>query len=243
MNAGIRPTLCAVLLLVGCGKIDTSDGSGGAPSVGGQPATGGSDGCDAKDDLSACREKQRQLCGTRTLVDCEALSFCAVIDAWPINESSDCAEPAPEAVGCGLALCDTAISHGRDPAGSEWLFPSTCQPYGFTDLGPSAAVFCEEKSDLLQICSEMPLESCNELPYCDVLRAWPIDGSRDCTLDQFDVVGCGLLGCGDSITRSLDPDGNAWLFPSTCQPYGWTDLGFDDAQGCSALGGAGGAGP
>src|SRR6187399_149583 len=133
----------AMLTLLGCGRVDMNDGSGGATATGGAPGTGGtspsggspdSTGGSACDDanggnLFACREERIQTCGETPLESCKDLPYCEALRAWPIDESLDCVEGSFDVVGCGIIGCGASFTRSRDPAGNEWRFPSTCQPY------------------------------------------------------------------------------------------------------------------
>ena len=90
-------------------------------------------------------------------------------------------------------------------------------------------------------CASVAMADCAATAGCQVLSAQRI--YNDCVGPRTDV-GCGALGCGALMTRATDPNGNDWLFPSTCIPAGWKNAtGASSLPECSDAGAdSGGAG-
>ncbi len=76
-------------------------------------------------------------CSMLTVEQCAAGEDCEVLEAQ--LRSPQC-ENEFEAVGCSSISdgCGDALTRAQDPDGREWLFRTTCIPFGWTEL-PSAA--------------------------------------------------------------------------------------------------------
>jgi len=139
--------LALAVTLVGCGKVDSDGGTGGAPGADGSIGSGGSGGssaCDGtNDNLSPCRDERIENCGRQELDRCTEVSYCQVLNASPIDLAAECVGDSPQDVGCGIIGCGARETRAEDPDGNHWYFPSTCIPYGWTDLGfPSGLGEC-----------------------------------------------------------------------------------------------------
>jgi hypothetical protein len=80
-------------------------------------------------------------CSKLTFEQCAAGNECQVLEAQ--LQSPKCASEF-EAVGCAPTVtgCDAAETRGEDPQGRQWLFPSTCIPFGWKLLAPNTPDSC-----------------------------------------------------------------------------------------------------
>jgi len=80
-------------------------------------------------------------CSKLTVEQCAAGRACQVLEAQ--LQSPRCASEF-EAVGCASTEtgCGAAQARADDPQGRQWLFLSTCIPFGWTPLAPNAPNAC-----------------------------------------------------------------------------------------------------
>ncbi|HEX3855581.1 MAG TPA: hypothetical protein VHW01_31680 [Polyangiaceae bacterium] len=80
-------------------------------------------------------------CAKLSVAQCAAGRECQVLEAQ--LQSPRCATEL-EAVGCFSVPegCGAAETHAADPQGRQWLFLSTCIPFGWRELAPSTPDPC-----------------------------------------------------------------------------------------------------
>jgi hypothetical protein len=80
-------------------------------------------------------------CSKLTVGHCAAGNDCQVLEAQ--LQAPRCASDF-EAVGCAStdASCGAAETRAADPQGRQWLFLSTCIPFGWRLLAPTAPDAC-----------------------------------------------------------------------------------------------------
>jgi hypothetical protein len=80
-------------------------------------------------------------CSKLTVGQCAAGNECQVLEAQ--LQAPRCASDF-EAVGCASTdtSCGAAETRAADPQGRQWLFLSTCIPFGWRLLAPTAADAC-----------------------------------------------------------------------------------------------------
>jgi len=114
---------------------------------------------------------------------------------------------------------------------------------GGSASGGSASGGSGSGGDASSACASISEEACGTTTGCSLYEAYPIDAEAHCASSEYQVKGCGAVGCTLVPTAASDPDGVAWLFMDGCFPPGWTPLDSDEPfEPCNG-GAGGGKGP
>ncbi len=157
-----------------------------------------------------------------------SLGICCLLAGCGKTSSSDDAPGDGEPGGAGGTSTGGSAAGGSDSGGSSTGggdgLPSDCA--GSDDYSEK----CEAAKQT--VCGSRSEAACEGLSFCSNLTAQRIDEVAQCAEPDRQWVGCGLLGCGGLLTRGRDPEGKAWLFPSTCLPSGWSEEGSSVPEEC-----------
>lgn len=98
----------------------------------------------------------------------------------------------------------------------------TISPAFGLSMGEFYSVTC---AGSCQHCSTLPPDQCDQDAFCAVIAGQRFDPAG--CLEPARPVGCYAVssGCGAAVTAGSGPDGDCWVFPSTCQPSGWARAG------------------
>lgn len=72
-------------------------------------------------------------------------------------------------------------------------------------------------------CARLRVDQCEAHAFCHPLYGWPRRPDTAC-IGPRQLAGCTRAGaCSDAVTYALDPAGQPWMFPNSCQPEqpGW----------------------
>ena len=134
--------LVSALTLSACstdaGDSDASPG-GGPSASGGTGGTGGASQCTSATDYSdACRTERDQACAGVPQAQCDSAEFCGAISGQKIDDDGACVGSS-EIIGCAATDlgCTGAYTRVKDLEGDEWILPSGCKPYGWTEASLS----------------------------------------------------------------------------------------------------------
>ncbi len=74
-------------------------------------------------------------------------------------------------------------------------------------------------------------DSCRAEAACTIIDGTPLAPDSSCSMDnRFAACGPADMACGDALTYTHDPDGNAWWFSDTCLPEGWQSEPYPDGM-------------
>jgi hypothetical protein len=183
----------------------------------GAPLTSAQRNADAADERAPDGNEPND-CAPLAVSECAKVSHCQVLTARPVAERELCALPSQE-VGCAALGCGGTLTRAKDPSGTEWLFPGTCVPPGWTAMPTDP----ELRFQSCPPCDPASTEkACAATSFCEALYAEPID-PQQCLVPAKKFVGCLArdVACVGPETHAQDPSGQEWLLGS-CLPAGWT---------------------
>jgi len=101
------------------------NGSTGGNTAGSDNGSGGGSGAASGADST--------ICGELPLDNCQSNTSCSILVGQRVTGNPACVAP-PGPVACGTNQgCMMVATRATDPAGADWIFPTTCIPAAWTN--------------------------------------------------------------------------------------------------------------